>query len=39
MYPTKVDNIDIQTDVSSQFGLKTVYLKMQSDISSNIANI
>ena len=39
MYPTKLDNIDIQTDVSSQFGFKTVNLTMQSEISSNITNI
>ena len=39
MYPTKPDIIDIQTDVSSQFGFKMVNLTMQSDISSKITNI
>ena len=39
MYPTKLDNIDIQTEVSSQFGFKKVNLTMQRDISSKITNI
>ena len=36
---TKLDNMDIQTDVSSQFDFNTVNLTIQSDISSNITNI
>ena len=39
MHPAKLDKIDIQTDVSSPLGFKTVNLTMQRDISSNIANI
>ena len=39
MYPPKFDNMDIQTEVSSQFGSNTVNFTIQSDISSNIANI
>ena len=38
MYPTKRDNMDIQTEVSSQFGFCTVNLTIQSDISSNKKN-
>ena len=39
MYPTKPDSIDIQTEVSSEFGFKMVNLTIQSDISSKITNI
>ena len=39
MYPTKHDNIDIQTEISSQFGFKTVNLTIQSDISGTITKI
>ena len=39
MYPTKLDNMDIQTEVLSQFGFNTVNFTIQSDISSNITNI
>ena len=39
MYPNKLDNIDIQTDVFSQFGFKPVNLTMQSDISSDVTKI
>ena len=39
MYPTKLDSIDIQTKVSSQFGFSTVDLTIQSDISGNITTI
>ena len=39
MYPAKLDNMDIQTEVSSQFGLNTVNFTIQSDNSSNITNI
>ena len=35
MYPTKHDNIDIQTDVSSQIWFLNVFLTKQSDISSS----
>ena len=34
MYPTEIDNIDIQTDVSSQCGFKTVNLTIESDVKS-----
>ena len=37
MYPTKPDNIDIQFDVSLQFGFQKANL--QSDISSNMTKI
>ena len=39
MYPTKLDNMDIQTEVYSQFGFNTVNFTIQSDISINITNI
>ena len=39
MYPTKLDNMDIQTEVSSQFGFDTVNVTIQSDFSSKITNI
>ena len=39
MYPTKFDNMDIQTAISSQFGFNTVNFTKQRDISSNITNI
>ena len=35
----KLDNIDIQNEISSQFGFEMVNLTIQSDISSNITNI
>ena len=38
MYPTKLDNLDIQTEVSSQFGFIAVKLTVQSDISTNVTN-
>ena len=39
MFPTKLDNFDFQTDVSSQFGFKRVNLTIQTDISSELTNI
>ena len=38
MYPTKLDIIDIQTEVSSQFGFEKNNLTIQSDISSKLTN-
>ena len=39
MHPTKLDIMDIQTEVSSQFDFNLANLTIQSDISSNITNI
>ena len=39
MRPIKIDNMDIQTEVSSQFSFDPVNSTMQIDISSNISNI
>ena len=39
MHPIKRDNMDIQTEVSSQFDSNLATLTIQSDIGSNITNI
>ena len=39
VYPTKLDIINIETEISSNFFFNTVDLKTQSDFSSKITNI